>query len=59
VRGNRGSRLYADALTEDLARHAPDEVTEDMDRVVDQLGDSASDSFVTLAARRVIQGVEW
>jgi metal-responsive CopG/Arc/MetJ family transcriptional regulator len=53
------SRLYADALTEYLARHAPDEVTEDMNRVVDQLGAGASDPFVASAARRVAEGVEW
>ena len=53
------SRLYAEALTEYLARHAPDEVTEDMNRVVDQLGAAASDPFVSGAARRVAEGVEW
>ena len=53
------SRLYADALTEYLARHAPDEVTEDLNRVVGELGDSASDRFVAAAARRRLQSVEW
>jgi len=53
------SRLYAEALTEYLARHAPDEVTEDMNRVVEQLGAAASDPFVASAARRVAEGVEW
>jgi metal-responsive CopG/Arc/MetJ family transcriptional regulator len=53
------SGLYADALTEYLARHAPDEVTEDMNRVVDQLGEAASDPFIRRAARRLVEGVEW
>ena len=52
------SRLYAEALAEYLARHAPDEVTEDMNRVVDQLGATA-DPFIAAAARRVVEGVEW
>ena len=58
VRKSR-SRLYADALTEYLARHAPDEVTEELNRVVDALGDSSSDRFVAAAARRRLQSVEW
>ncbi len=53
------SRLYAEALTEYLARHAPDEVTEAMNVVVDELGDAAPDSFVRRAGRRVLGNVEW
>jgi hypothetical protein len=53
------SRLYAEALAEYLARHAPDEVTEDMNRVVEQLGGSGCDPFVARAARRVLTRVEW
>ncbi|MCW5980714.1 MAG: hypothetical protein KIT09_21720 [Bryobacteraceae bacterium] len=53
------SQLYAEALSEYLARHAPDEVTENMNRVVDQLGESRPDPFVAGAARRVLKGVEW
>lgn len=52
------SRLYAVALTEYLARHAPDEVSEAMNRVVDQLGQSP-DSFRDLAARRTLERVAW
>ena len=58
VRKSR-SRLYAEALAEYLARHAPDEVTEDMNRVVEQLGESGRDPFVARAVRRVLTGVEW
>ena len=53
------SQLYAEALAEYLARHAPDEVTEDMNAVVERLGPSRSDPFVDSAARRVIKSVEW
>lgn len=53
------SQLYAEALAEYLARHAPDEVTEAMNRVVDRLGESSSDPFTARAARRVLERVEW
>lgn len=52
------SQLYADALAEYLSRHAPDEVTEAMNRVVDQL-DEPRDPFVLAAARSVLDRVEW
>jgi metal-responsive CopG/Arc/MetJ family transcriptional regulator len=53
------SQLYAEALAEYLARHAPDEVTEAMNVVVEELGAAAQDSFVQQAGRRVLKGVEW
>jgi metal-responsive CopG/Arc/MetJ family transcriptional regulator len=53
------SQLYADALTEYLARHAPDEVTEAMDGVVERLGAHAPDPFSVRAARRVFERTEW
>ena len=53
------SQLYAEALSEYLSRHAPDEVTEDMNTVVEQLGESGSDPFVASAARRILKSVEW
>ena len=46
-------------LSEYLARHAPDEVTEGMNVVVDQLGDAGPDPFVTQAGQRVLTSVEW
>lgn len=52
------SQLYAEAIAEYLARHAPDEVTEAMNRVADQLSESA-DPFVLSATRRVLQRSEW
>jgi metal-responsive CopG/Arc/MetJ family transcriptional regulator len=53
------SQLYAEALVEYLARHAPDEVTESMNAVVDELGVAAPDAFVQQAGRRVLKSVEW
>jgi metal-responsive CopG/Arc/MetJ family transcriptional regulator len=53
------SQLYAEALGEYLARHAPDEVTEDMNAVLERLGPAGSDPFVDAAARRVLKRVEW
>ena len=53
------SQLYAEALAEYLVRHAPDEVTEAMNLVVDELGDVVPDSFVERAGRRMLRNVEW
>jgi predicted transcriptional regulator len=52
------SRLYGDALKEYLARHAPDEVTEAMNRACAQVGD-AKDAFVSSSARRTLERSEW
>lgn len=52
------SQLYADAIAEYLSRHAPDEVTEAMNGVVDRVGNTR-DSFVDGAARSVLERVEW
>ena len=52
------SQLYAEALSEYLARHAPDEVTEAMNRVVDHLKEP-TDPFVLAAGRRVLERSEW
>ncbi len=57
VRMNR-SQLYCEALSEYLMRHSPDEVTEAMNAVVDQLKEPA-DPFSTRAAKRVLERVEW
>ena len=53
------SQLYAEAVAEYLARHAPDEVTEAMNRVVEELGDAEPDPFAEGAARRVLERTEW
>jgi len=57
VRKSR-SQLYAEALSEYLARHAPDEVTGAMNEVMDQLKER-TDPFVTAAARRILERSEW
>ena len=52
------SQLYADAVREYIARHDPDEVTEAMNKVIDELGDQP-DPFVAEASRRVLEESEW
>jgi hypothetical protein len=52
------SQLYSEALSEYLARHSPDPVTEAMNRVMDELGETV-DPFLSEAARRVLERVEW
>ena len=51
------SQLYAEALSEYLARHAPDEVTDAMNRALDQLPES-TDSFVRAASLRILERSE-
>jgi hypothetical protein len=53
-----GPPLYVEALSEYLARHGPDEVTEAMNSVVDRLKEP-TDPFVSTAARRVLERTEW
>ena len=50
--------MYSAALREYVARHAPDEVTDAMDRVCEQVGDQ-NDAFVSVAGRRVLKNTEW
>lgn len=52
------SQLYAEALAEYLSRHAPDEVTETMNLVIDQLNEP-TDRFVTATARRILERSVW
>lgn len=52
------SEVYAAALDEYVARHAHDEVTETMNQVCDDVGDS-NDAFLAVASRRVLDRVEW
>jgi metal-responsive CopG/Arc/MetJ family transcriptional regulator len=51
------SQLYSRALQEFVARHAPDRMTEAMNRVVDEVG-SEIDEFSGRAWRRVLRRVE-
>ena len=52
------SEVHSAALREYVARHAPDEISEAMNRVLDQVG-AQSDEFLAVAARRVLEHVEW
>ncbi len=52
------SDVYARALREYVARHAPDRVTAAMDRVLDEV-DQTPDKFTTRAARRTLERGEW
>jgi Arc/MetJ-type ribon-helix-helix transcriptional regulator len=52
------SEVFSAALREYIARHAPDEVTDAINRAVDELGDQ-KDEFVAAAARRVLENTEW
>ena len=52
------SRLYSRALQEFVARHDPNQVTETMNRVVDEIG-TVRDEFSQTAARRVLERVDW
>ena len=52
------SAVYSAALREYVARHAPDDVTDAMNRVCDAV-DGESDAFVAAASRRVLERVEW
>lgn len=53
------SQLYAQALSEYLSRHAPEEVTERMNRAVDRIGREARDDFVESAGEHVLRHTEW
>jgi succinate dehydrogenase/fumarate reductase flavoprotein subunit len=54
------SQLYAEALAEYLTRHSPEEVTEAMNRVLEQLGgEQRVDPFVAHAGRRILERTDW
>ena len=58
-RGRRSrSEVYSAALREYVARHAPDEVTEAMNRVCDE-ADPDPDEFVRAAGRQLLERTEW
>jgi metal-responsive CopG/Arc/MetJ family transcriptional regulator len=52
------SRLFSDALSEYVARHAPEDVTDTMNRVCAELGET-TDEFVSAASRRTLERSEW
>jgi metal-responsive CopG/Arc/MetJ family transcriptional regulator len=56
--GKSRSHVFSSALREYVARHSPDEVTEAMDRVCDEVGEE-HDPFVARAAKRTLEHSEW
>jgi len=56
--GRSRSDVYSAALREYVARHAPDEIVDALDRVVAEVG-AESDAFVAAAARRTLASSEW
>jgi metal-responsive CopG/Arc/MetJ family transcriptional regulator len=52
------SDIYSRALAEYVARHAPDRVTEAMDRALSELTEDA-DTFAATAGRRALKRSEW
>jgi predicted transcriptional regulator len=53
------SELYSAALREYVARHAPDEVTAGLDRVIAEVGQPDGHGFVMAAARGTLGSAEW
>lgn len=53
------SELYSRALTEFVGHHAPERVTEQMNRVVGEVGEGEPDVFRAEAARRVFKRTDW
>lgn len=56
--GRSRSEVFSAALTEYIARHAPDEVTDAMDRVIADVGDQ-QDAFASAAGRQLLENIEW
>jgi predicted transcriptional regulator len=52
------SQLFSRALKEYLSRHAPDSVTDALDRLCGEF-DEEPDRFVAAASRRILERTEW
>ena len=52
------SQVYTEAVTEYIARHDPEAVTEAMNRVCEAV-DTYPDPAIAAAARRTLEDVEW
>jgi hypothetical protein len=52
------SQLFSNAIEEYVDRHAPDRVTEMMDKLCAEIGTEA-DLFVSAASRRILERSEW
>lgn len=58
--GRSRSEVYSAALREYVARHEPDDVTEAVNRVIEDLGEEAvPDGFTQEAVRQVLESSEW
>jgi metal-responsive CopG/Arc/MetJ family transcriptional regulator len=58
--GRHRSEVYADALREYVARHTPEEMTEAINRALQEVGDSPSEyDFAAAAARGTLENSEW
>ena len=57
--GRSRSEVYSAALREYVARHADNEVTDALDRLMADLDDSADRVFTGETARRTLDAVEW
>jgi metal-responsive CopG/Arc/MetJ family transcriptional regulator len=57
--GKSRSELYAHALREYLARHSPDEVTEALNVVMNQIASSGDERFISETARQALANTEW
>lgn len=53
------SEVYARALSEYVARHDPDRVTEALDRVLSEIDEQEKDGFTARAARRTLRRTAW
>ena len=52
------SQVYTEAVTEYIARHDPEAVTEAMNQVCEMV-DTRPDPALAAAARRILEAVEW
>jgi ribose 1,5-bisphosphokinase PhnN len=52
------SQIYCEAIREYVARHSPDDVTEALNRAIEEIGQSG-DKFVTQASAQALERVEW
>ncbi len=52
------SQIYCEALREYVSRHSPDEVTDTLNRAIEQIG-QPEERFVTLASAQALARVEW
>ncbi len=58
--GRSRSEIYSTALREYVARHSPEELTDAVNRAVEQLGgDVALDQFTRSASRLALNEGEW